>query len=42
VHDTARELVREQLAKHDFRLPDDVSRELDAIYARAEAALASG
>jgi len=42
VHDTAREFVREQLVKHDFRLPDDVSRELNAIYARAERALAGG
>jgi trimethylamine--corrinoid protein Co-methyltransferase len=42
VHGTAREFVREQLGKHDFRLPDDVSRELDAIYARAEAAIVGG
>ena len=39
LRDRAREMVREQLKAHDFRLPEDVSRELDAIYARAEKAL---
>jgi trimethylamine:corrinoid methyltransferase-like protein len=40
VHDRAKEMAREYAARHDYELPSDLSRELGAIYSRAEKELA--
>jgi hypothetical protein len=40
LRDRAKERVRELVAKHDYALPDDLSKEVDRIYADATKHLA--
>ena len=36
IRERAREIARRRIAAHDFAMPDDVQRDLDAIYERAK------
>ncbi len=40
IRDRAKQIARERVAKHDYELPSDLLREVEAIYARAERELA--
>ena len=41
IGDRAKEIARERVAKHDYELPSDLLREVDAVYAKAKRDLAS-